>query len=64
MQKEEQEIFEKDCALCHPAERSLGKEHTPSEWREVIRRMQKKAPDLISDEEINILVNYHIRKSQ
>lgn len=64
MQKEEQEIFEKDCALCHPAERSLGEKHTPSEWREVIRRMQKKAPDLISDEEIDILVNYHVRRSQ
>jgi len=64
MQKEEQEIFEKDCILCHPAERSLDKQHTRSEWCEIIRDMQKKAPDIICDEEIDILVNYHIRKSQ
>jgi len=63
-QKEEQEIFKKDCTLCHPSERSLGKQYTRSEWCKIIRRMQNKAPDIICDEEIDILVNYHIRKSQ
>jgi len=63
-QKREQEIFEKDCTKCHPPDRSLEKQKTPSEWREIIRRMQKKAPGLISDEEIDILIEYHIRKSQ
>ena len=63
-QGREQEIFEKDCTRCHPPDRSLEELKTPSEWREIIRRMQKKAPGLISDEEIDILIEYHIRKSQ
>ncbi|MEW6418241.1 MAG: hypothetical protein AB1480_08980 [Nitrospirota bacterium] len=63
-QKKEQLLFEKDCTKCHAAERSLEKKKTREEWRDIIRRMQEKAPELIDDDEIDFLISYHIRKSR
>lgn len=63
-QREEESLFKKDCTVCHPAERSLEKKKSREEWRDTIRRMQGKAPELISDDEIDFLVTYHIRKSR
>ncbi|MEW6326004.1 MAG: hypothetical protein AB1487_00150 [Thermodesulfobacteriota bacterium] len=63
-QKEEESLFNKDCTICHPAEWALEKKKTREEWRDTIRRMQGKAPELISDDAIDYLVSYHIRKSR
>ncbi|MFZ5994468.1 MAG: c-type cytochrome [Thermodesulfobacteriota bacterium] len=63
-QKKEQLLFEKDCTKCHAAERSLEKKKAREEWRDIIRRMQEKAPELIDDDEIDFLISYHIRKSK
>jgi len=63
-QKNEQEIFERDCSQCHELDRSIGKLKTRSGWCETIRRMQNKVPEAICDEEIDVLVYYHIRKGR
>jgi len=51
-------IFEAKCSLCHGIDRPLGKNKTPAEWSETVTRMQKKAPDKISDADVKALVAY------
>lgn len=60
----EQALFEKDCTACHPAETSLGKSKSREGWRATIERMQAKAPAVICDDEIEILVAYHVKKAR
>lgn len=63
-QKADQALFERDCNLCHSGNIALEKKKTPEEWRETVRRMQQKAPGTISNDEIDLLVAYHMRKSR
>jgi mono/diheme cytochrome c family protein len=51
-------IFESKCSLCHGIDRPLGKNKTPAEWNETVTRMQKKAPDKISDADVRAIVSY------
>jgi len=51
-------IFEAKCSLCHGIGRSLGKNKTPAEWNRTVTRMQKKAPDRISDADVQAIVAY------
>ena len=39
----------------------LEAEKTPDQWRATIRRMMKKAPEVINDEKVDTLMHYHIR---
>jgi mono/diheme cytochrome c family protein len=50
--------FEAKCSLCHGIDRPLGKNKTPVEWSEAVTRMQKKAPDKISDADVKAIVAY------
>ncbi|MEW6218791.1 MAG: hypothetical protein AB1634_04555 [Thermodesulfobacteriota bacterium] len=61
-QRREVQVFETTCSACHPAERATAHSLSDEEWLELIRRMQSKAPDLISDEKIRILMAYHRRR--
>jgi mono/diheme cytochrome c family protein len=36
----------------------LGKNKTPAEWGETVTRMQKKAPDKISDADVKSIAAY------
>jgi mono/diheme cytochrome c family protein len=51
-------VFEARCSLCHGIDRPLGKNKTPAEWSETVARMQKKAPDKISDPDVKAIVAY------
>ena len=51
-------VFEAKCSLCHSIGRPLGKNKTPAEWSETVTRMQKKAPDKISDADVKAIVAY------
>ena len=51
-------VFESKCSLCHGIDRPLGKNKTPAEWGETVTRMQKKAPDKISDADVKAIVAY------
>jgi len=51
-------IFEAKCSLCHGIDRPLGKNKTQAEWNETTTRMQKKAPDKISDADVKAMVAY------
>ena len=50
--------FEAKCSLCHGIDRPLGTNKTPAEWGETVTRMQKKAPDKISDAESRSIAAY------
>jgi len=51
-------VFEAKCSLCHGIGRPLEKNKTPAEWSETVTRMQKKAPDKISDADVKAIVAY------
>jgi len=63
-QEIEQEIFRKDCSECHKPEETLKEEKTRDEWRETIRRMMAKTDKMITDEEVDTLIDYHIRRTR
>lgn len=51
-------VFEARCSLCHGIGRPLGKNKTPDGWRETVTRMQKKAPNKISDADVRAILAY------
>ena len=51
-------VFEAKCSFCHGINRALGKNKTPEKWRKTVTRMQKKAPDKISDADVNAVIAY------
>ncbi len=63
-QKIEQQIFLKDCSECHEPEETLKEKKSKEEWRQTIRRMMAKTDKMITDEELDILINYHIRRTR
>jgi cytochrome c5 len=63
-QKKEQELFYRDCGQCHEPRRSLVKARTPAKWHEIIKHMLAKRPGLASEEDIEFLINYHLRQQR
>jgi cytochrome c5 len=63
-QKIEQEVFMKDCSKCHEPEETLKEKKSKGEWRQTIRRMMAKTDKMITDEELEVLINYHIRRAR
>ena len=51
-------VFEARCSLCHSIGWPLGKNKTPAKWSETVTRMQKKAPDKISDADVKAIIAY------
>ena len=51
-------VFEAKCSLCHGIDRPLGKNKTLEKWSKTVSRMQKKAPDKISDDDVNAILAY------
>lgn len=62
-QKIEQKIFEKDCSACHESEETLKIKKSKDEWRQTIRHMMAKSNKIITDEEIDTLIDFHIRRA-
>jgi len=54
----EKRLFEKKCSLCHTTERVLLMPLTPESSRHIVMRMQKRAPDWISDTEVHEILEY------
>jgi cytochrome c5 len=51
-------LFETKCSVCHDINRPLGKKKDRAGWERTVKRMQGKRADLISDAEVEIIVNY------
>ena len=63
-QEIEQQVFTKDCSECHEPEETLKKKKSRDEWIQTIRRMMAKTDKMITDEDIDILINYHIARTR
>jgi len=61
-QQKEINTFQKTCTKCHNDNRINSRSLTGEQWLETIKRMQKKAPELISDEKVNLLAAYFHRR--
>jgi cytochrome c5 len=61
-QQKEINAFKETCTQCHDDERINSRSMSEEQWLATIKRMQQKAPDLISDEKINLLVGYFHRR--
>jgi len=51
-------LFERKCSKCHPLEVALSKSMTKEQWLEVVKRMQGKDRDWLTDEDIVKISDY------
>jgi len=63
-QKQEAAIFNGKCQKCHPGKVFLEQNLTPDQARAIIKRMQHKAGNTIEDEDVEIIVRYHMQSHQ
>lgn len=61
-QQKEIDAFRHTCTRCHSDARINSRSLSEKQWRAVIKRMQKKAPRLISDEKVNLIAAYFHRR--
>ena len=61
-QQREINAFKESCTKCHDVERINNRSMSEEQWLATIKRMQQKAPELISDEKINLLTAYFHRR--
>ncbi|MFC1523440.1 hypothetical protein ACFL6N_01490 [Thermodesulfobacteriota bacterium] len=61
-QKRENALFQDKCQKCHPGNRFIQKAMTPEQARTVIKTMQEKAGNTIRSEDVELIINYHIRE--
>jgi len=63
-QKQEASLFNEKCQKCHPGKVFLEQNLTPDQARSIIKRMQQKAGNTISDDDVEIIVRYHVQFHQ
>ncbi len=51
-------LFEQKCGVCHGLDRATGRSETRVKWAEIIKRMQEKKADWISDGEAVKILEY------
>jgi cytochrome c5 len=61
-QQKEINTFQDTCTKCHDDKRINSRSMSEEQWLETIRRMQQKAPELITDEKVNLLAAYFHRR--
>ena len=61
-QQEELNTFQQTCTRCHDDERINSRSMSDEQWLATIKRMQLKAPELITDEKISLLAAYFHRR--
>jgi mono/diheme cytochrome c family protein len=61
-QQKEIDTFQETCTSCHDDERINSRSMSEEQWLATIRRMQQKAPELITDEKVNLLAAYFHRR--
>ena len=62
VQQRELDAFNETCTNCHDEKRINSQSKSEEQWLETIKRMQQKAPELISDEKVNLLAAYFHRR--
>ncbi|MDH3647986.1 MAG: hypothetical protein OER80_14600 [Gammaproteobacteria bacterium] len=54
----ERYLFEEKCGLCHAVERAFIKQTTEEDFRAMVVRMRERAPQWISEDDVDTIVNY------
>jgi mono/diheme cytochrome c family protein len=62
LQQREINTFRETCTKCHDDQRINTRSLSEEQWLATIRRMQQKAPELITDEKVNLLAAYFHRR--
>ncbi len=62
LQQKEINTFRETCTKCHDDKRIKSRSLSEEQWLETIRRMQKKAPELITNEKVDLLAAYFHRR--
>jgi cytochrome c2 len=58
----ELENFNRVCTTCHSDERIVKQSMSSDEWQQTVKKMQEKAPELISNDKVTILADYYHRR--
>lgn len=61
-QQREIATFKETCTKCHDDERITSRSMSEEQWLATIKRMREKAPELITDEKVNLLAAYFHRR--
>jgi cytochrome c5 len=51
-------VFEEKCSLCHSADRAFIRDLTPEQWRTTLERMRARAPDWISEADLETIATF------
>ncbi len=51
-------LFEQKCGVCHGLDRATARTETKEEWTSIIKEMQGKRADWISDDEAAMILDY------
>jgi len=51
-------LFEAKCSVCHGTDRSTSRTETKEQWASIVKEMQGKKADWISDAEASKIVDY------
>ena len=62
VQRREIDTFRQTCTRCHDDSRINSRSMSDDQWLATIKRMQKKAPELITDEKVDVIAAYFHRR--
>ena len=51
-------LFEQKCSVCHGMDRATARHETKEKWAEIVKSMQGKKADWISDAEASKIIDY------
>ncbi len=61
-QKQEAEVFEEKCQLCHAGNTTSNKSLNRAQVAALVKKMRQKAGNDISDRDVELIINYHVRE--
>ncbi|MEK6696962.1 MAG: cytochrome c [Candidatus Deferrimicrobiota bacterium] len=51
-------LFDQKCSVCHPLDRATARKEMKEKWTEIVKTMQGKKADWISDADASKIVDY------
>jgi mono/diheme cytochrome c family protein len=51
-------LFDQKCSVCHPLDRATARKETKEKWASILKEMQGKKADWISDADASKIVDY------
>jgi len=51
-------LFDQKCSVCHPLDRATARKETKEKWASILKEMQGKKADWISDADASKIIDY------